>query len=139
MTTRQGTTYNNMANPSEDPLATLTQQMAQILDAVRTMTERITILEQGQPQRGPDMVINNQDQIGRDAYRDDRVLRNVKVDAPSFDGTLDPIKFLDWLTEIEDYFEWHGLEDDRRVGLAKMKLLGQARTYWKNQDHIFRQ
>ena len=60
------------------------------------MTERITILEQGPPQRGQDMVINNnQDQNGRDAYRDDRVLRNVRVDAPSFDGTLDPIKFLD--------------------------------------------
>jgi len=61
------------------------------------------------------------------------------VDAPSFEGTLDPIKFLDWLSEIEDYFEWYGLEDDRRVGLAKIKLLGQARTYWKNQEHIFRQ
>ena len=73
------------------------------------------------------MVINNnQDQNGRDAYRDDPVLRNVRVDAPSFDGTLDSIKFLDGLSEIEDYFEWHGLEDDRRVGLAKMKLLGQA-------------
>ena len=54
------------------------------------------------------------------------------MDTPSFDGTLDPIKFLDWLSEIKDYFEWYGLEDDRRVGLAKMKLLGQARTYWKN-------
>ena len=56
-------------------------------------------------------------------------MRNVKVDAPRFDGTLDPIKFLDWLNEIEDYFEWYGLDDARRVGLAKMKLLGQARIY----------
>ena len=48
------------------------------------------------------------------------------------------IKFLDWLSEIEDYFEWYGLDDARRVGLAKMKLLGQVRTYWKNQ-HTFRQ
>ena len=63
----------------------------------------------------------------------------MRVDAPSFEGTLDPIKFLDWLNEIEDYFEWYGLEDDRRVGLAKIKLLGQARTNWKNQEHTFRQ
>ena len=31
------------------------------------------------------------------------------------------------------------MEDDRRVGLAKMKLLRQARTYWKNQEQTFRQ
>ena len=52
MTTRQGTSYNNMANPNEDPLSTLTQQLAQVIEAVRTMTERITILEQGPPQKG---------------------------------------------------------------------------------------
>ena len=130
MTTRQGTTYNNMANPNEDPISNLTQQVAQILELVQTMTQRINTLEQGQTQRIQAIVPNaNQDQNGRDTNRDDRVLRNVRVDAPSFDGAIDPIKFLDWLSEIEDYFEWYGLEDDRRVGLAKMKLLGQARTY----------
>ena len=133
MTTRQGTIYNNMANPNEDPLPNLTQQVAQILELVQTMNQRINMLEQGQTQRAQAIILNdNQDKNGRDAYRDDRVLRNVRVDAPSFDGTIDPIKFLDWLSKIEDYFEWYGLEDDRRVGLAKMKLLGQARTYWKN-------
>ena len=107
--------------------------MAQLIDLVRNLNQQIDTLEQGQPQRTQEIVINEQqDQIGRDNNYDDRVLRNVRVDAPSFDGTLDPIKFLDWLSEIEDYFEWYGLEDDRRVGLAKMKLLGQSRTYWKN-------
>ena len=96
MTTRQGTIYNNMANPNEDPLSNLTQQVAQILELVQTMNQRINTLEQDQTQRTQAIVTNdNQDQNGRDAYRDDRVLRNVKVDAPSFDGTLDPIKFLD--------------------------------------------
>ena len=123
MTTRQGTTYNNMANPNEDPISNLTQQVTQLLDLVQNMTQRINTLEQGQTQRTQDIIpnANQQDQNGRDTNRDDRVLRNVRIDAPSFDGTLDPIKFLDWISEIEDYFEWHGLEDDRRVGLAKMK------------------
>ena len=106
MTTRKGTIYNNMANPNEDPVPNLTQQMAQLIDLVRNLNQRIDTLEQGQPQRTQKIVINEQqDQIGRDNNRDDRVLRNVRVDAPSFDGTLDPIKFLDWLSEIEDYFE----------------------------------
>ena len=103
-----------MANPNEDPLPNLTQQVAQIIELVQAMKQRINLLEQGQTQRAQAIVTNdNQDQNGRDAYRDDRVLRNVKVDAPSFNGTIDPIKFLDWLSEIEDYFEWYGLEDDR--------------------------
>ena len=113
--------------------------MTHLINLVTTMDNRIAALEQGQPQRVQAIIQNELDQSGRDTNRDARVLRNVRVDAPSFDGTLDPIKFLDWLSEIEDYFEWYGLEDDRRVGLAKMKLLGQARTYWKNQEHTFRQ
>ena len=119
-----------MANPNEDPISNLTQQVAQILELVQTMNQWINTLEQGQTQKTQAIVTNgNQDQNGRDTNRDDRVLRNVRVDAPSFDRAIDPIKFLDWLSKIEDYFEWYGLEDDRRVGLAKIKLLGQARTY----------
>ena len=108
--------------------------MAELINLVKLMGNRLDVLEQSQPQCVQAIIPNEPDHSGRDTNRDDRILRNVRVDAPSFDGTLDPIKFLDWLSEIEDYFEWYGLEDDRRVGLAKMKLLGQARTYWKNQD-----
>ena len=99
--------------------------MEQLITLVTTLNQRIVALEQGQPQWVQVIILNEQqDQPGRDTNWDDRVLRNVKVDAHSFDGTLDPIKFLEWLSEIEDYFEWYGLEDDRRVGLAKIKLLG---------------
>ena len=133
MTTRKGTIYNNMANPNDETLTNITQQLTQLVDLVQNLNQRINTLEQGQPQRTQEIVVNeNQDQNGRDNNRDDRVLRNVRVDTPSFDGILDPIKFLDWPSEIEDYFEWYGLDDARRVGLTKMKLLGQARTYWKN-------
>ena len=128
-----------MTDSNEDPPTTLTQQMAELINLVKNMGDRLEVLEQGQPQRVHSIIPNELDQPGRDTTRDDRVLRNVRVDAPSFDGTLDPIKLLDWLSEIEDYFEWYGLEDDRCVGLAKMKLLRQARTYWKNQEHTFRQ
>ena len=122
-----------MADSNEDPPTTLTQQMTELINLVKNMGERLVVLEQGQPQHVQAIISNEPDQHGRDTNRDDRVLRNVRVDAPSFEGTLDPIKFLDWLSKIEDYFEWYGLEDDRRVGLAKIKLLGQAQTYWKNQ------
>ena len=97
-----------MANSDEDPPTTLTQQMVELINLVKNMGERLVVLEQGQPQRVQVLIPSKLDQHGRDTNRDDRVLRNVKVDAPSFDETLDPIKFLDCLSEIEDYFEWYG-------------------------------
>ena len=59
MTTRQGTIYNNTANPNEDPLPNLTQQVAQILELVQTMNQRINTLEQGQTQRTQAIVTND--------------------------------------------------------------------------------
>ena len=108
-----------MADSNEDPPTTLTQQMADLFNLVKLMGNRLDVIEQGQPQCVQAIIPNEPDHSSRDTNRDDRVLKNVRVDAPSFDGTLDPIKFLNWLSEIKDYFEWYGLEDDRRVGLAK--------------------
>ena len=51
MPTRQGTSYNNMANSDETPPNTLTQQMAELIKLVKNMGDRLEVLEQGQPQR----------------------------------------------------------------------------------------
>ena len=67
--------------------------------------------------------------ILRETNLDNRMCGNVRSYASNFDGSLDPNKFLDWLTEIEDYCEYYQMEDDRRVGLARMKLEGQARNF----------
>ena len=69
--------------------------MTHLINLVATMGDRLAVLEQGQSQRVQAIIPNELDQPGRDTNRDDRVLRNVRVDAPSFDGTLNPIKFLD--------------------------------------------
>ena len=88
MPTRQGTSYNNMTYSNENPTSTLTQQMTQLIDLVATLGNRIQALEQTQPERVQALIQNEPDQPGRDTTKDDRVLRNVRVDAPSFDGTL---------------------------------------------------
>ena len=49
MTTRQGTSYNNMTDSNEDPPTTLTQQMAELINLIKTMGDRLEVLEQGQP------------------------------------------------------------------------------------------
>ena len=95
MPTRQGTSYNNMADSNENPTSTLIQQMAQLIDLVATLGNRIQALEQTQPERVQAIIQNEPDQPGRDTTKDNRVLRNVRVDAPIFDGTLDPINLME--------------------------------------------
>ena len=46
----------------------------------------------------------------RHGYEDD-ITKKVKVEAPEFDGRLDPTYFLDWLANMEDYFDWYDMND----------------------------
>ncbi|KAK8926104.1 hypothetical protein KSP39_PZI018936 [Platanthera zijinensis] len=55
------------------------------------------------------------------------ITRRIRLDAPSFDGRLDPKAFCDWLLDMDHYFEWYDMSDVRCVRFAKMKLIGQAK------------
>ncbi len=66
---------------------------------------------------------------------DERLLRTVRVDAPTFAGQLEPSVYLDWRAAMDNYFEWYEMTDDRKVRFAKMKLIGQAHWYWHNVEH----
>ncbi|KAA8546888.1 hypothetical protein F0562_003317 [Nyssa sinensis] len=72
----------------------------------------------------------------------DDVTGKVKVEAPSFDSQLDPNTFLDWLADIEDYFEWYNMTGVQRIRFTKMKLVGSAKRYWqfvqRNLEHLGR-
>ncbi|GFS34431.1 hypothetical protein Acr_00g0034000 [Actinidia rufa] len=39
----------------------------------------------------------------------------INVEAPTFDGRLDPKAFTDWIREMDHFFEWHNLFDDRKA------------------------
>ena len=77
----------------------------------------------------------NQDQ--RD--HDDQTLRNIRLDAPTFDGSLNPKVYLDWEGEMDQYFEWYDMTEERKYKFAKLRLVHQARLYWKNIERIIRQ
>ncbi|CAB4282663.1 unnamed protein product [Prunus armeniaca] len=59
---------------------------------------------------------------------------SVKLDAPNFNGELNPKAFLDWLATMDCYFAWHDMSEARKVRLAKIKLLGQAGLFWTNVE-----
>lgn len=72
----------------------------------------------------------------------DEATRRIRVDVPDFHGRLDPYAFQDWITSLEDYFDWFNLAAERKVRFVKMKLKGQARVWWhsvEEQLHRLRQ
>ena len=75
---------------------------------------------QGHPYRG-------QDHFHRDQ---DEGMKGVKVEAPTFDGCLDPWVFTNWLHQMEHFFEWYNWAKNKKVRFAKMKLIGRAQLYW---------
>ena len=66
-------------------------------------------------------------------------MRNIKVEAPTFDGRLDPIVFTDWVREMDHFFEWHQLSDDKKIRFVKMKLIGRAKLFWQSIEAKCRQ
>ena len=72
----------------------------------------------------------DQDRQVRQPQRD--ITKKVKVNAPEFDGRMDPNVFSDWLVAIEEYFDWYEMIDSERVRFAKMKLINSAKMYWQN-------
>ena len=63
---------------------------------------------------------------GRDPPNpDERYLKSIKIEVPTFDGRLEPQAFLDWLQSMDKYFQWYPLSEEK-VKFAAMKLTGQA-------------
>ncbi|MQM04561.1 hypothetical protein Taro_037356 [Colocasia esculenta] len=75
------------------------------------------------------------DEDERWAYRDrDQDIWNARLEAPSFDGSLEPQDYLDWEARMNRYFDWLGMSDPRRAFFAKTMLRGRALTYWTNLE-----
>ncbi|XP_050387198.1 uncharacterized protein LOC126803432 [Argentina anserina] len=68
---------------------------------------------------------------GQDGYDPkEKALRSIKVEAPNFDGQLNAKVCLDWISDMDHYFDWYELSEARKVRFAKMKLVGKAREWW---------
>jgi hypothetical protein len=50
----------------------------------------------------------------------------MKIDLPSFDGHLHIEDFLDWITEVEQFFDYMNIPQERKV-----KLVGGTSAWWE--------
>ncbi|XP_030541868.2 uncharacterized protein LOC115749270 [Rhodamnia argentea] len=55
----------------------------------------------------------------------------LKVDLPTFNGNLNIEDFLDWLWEVEKFFDAMEIEEDRQVKLVAYKAKGGASAWWE--------
>ena len=57
----------------------------------------------------------------------------MKVELPSFNGNVSIEENLDWVNEVEKFFDYMGTADDKQVCLVAYKLKGGAFAWW---DHV---
>nr|XP_023900366.1 uncharacterized protein LOC112012220 [Quercus suber] len=68
---------------------------------------------------------------------DDRMFKD-KIDAPTFDGCLDPWVFTDWLRQMEKFFDYYHWAENKKVRYARMKLIGRADLFWEDLEETLR-
>ena len=54
-----------------------------------------------------------------------------KFDVPTFLGKLNPEELIDWINELEKYFEYEAIEDLDKVMFLKEILKGHAKIWWQ--------
>ncbi|XP_042483120.1 uncharacterized protein LOC122063484 [Macadamia integrifolia] len=60
--------------------------------------------------------------------------QKVKLELKEFNGKHDPQVFYDWLAALDDYFDWYELSESRKMRLARTKLVGSAREWWRTEE-----
>ena len=57
-----------------------------------------------------------------------KIGKRPKFEVPIFSRKLNPEELIDWINELEEYFEYEEID---RVKFAKAKLKGHAKVWWQ--------
>jgi hypothetical protein len=52
-----------------------------------------------------------------------------KLEAPTFDDHHDTWISYTWICDMDQFFKWHNLSDNKRVRFAKMMFIGEAQIF----------
>ncbi|CAN0886275.1 hypothetical protein LINGRAHAP2_LOCUS15324, partial [Linum grandiflorum] len=54
-----------------------------------------------------------------------------RVEIPTFDGSLQPEEFIDWLSQVEEILDFKEVPEGRRVSLVTNRLRDRAQAWWQ--------
>ena len=54
----------------------------------------------------------------------------LKPELPTYNGSLIAEHLIDWISELDKYFEYDETEEDKRVRLVEMSFKGHASLWW---------
>jgi len=96
--------------------------------------------------RGANVVVgdnsedDNKEEVDREVLNpiEERLFRAITkfgkrptIEVGIFSGNLKPDELIDWINELEEYFEYEDIRDPDRVKFAKAKLKGHAKIWWQ--------
>ena len=70
---------------------------------------------------------NSRERYGDEENRDFRM----KLDLPCFNGSLKIEEFLDWMVEVERFFDYTKIPEEKQEKLVACKLKGVASAWWE--------
>ena len=70
---------------------------------------------------------NSRDRYGDEENRDFRM----NIDLPCFNGSLKIEEFLDWLAEVERFFDYTKIPEEKQAKLVAYKLKGVTSAWWE--------
>ena len=56
----------------------------------------------------------------------------IQLHIAAFDGEMELEEFLDWVHNVDNYFNWKELIEERKVKVVASKMRGTALDWWKN-------
>eukprot|EP00253_Pinus_taeda_P008602 PITA_08602 len=114
---------------------------AGLREEIRVLRERLAVIEAG-GRRNP---ADNSDEEAVEPEEDEyegitpelRLLKSVLLSShkprhelPTYDGSLSADVLLDWLSEVNKFFEFEETSEDKQVRFAATKLKGHASLWW---------
>ena len=148
-----------MSNPEHqsttEPRSSLEQTIDDLAKNVHALLDRVERIEASQRETinhvGDNMLrqnnhvyFNRAPNFEHDHYNhngprdyDDRMSKE-KIEAPTFDGCLDPWVFIDWLRQMEKFFDYYHWAENKKMRYARMKLIGRVDLFWEHLEETFR-
>jgi hypothetical protein len=53
-----------------------------------------------------------------------------KLDIPMYEGNLDVEDILDWFRDLDKYFDYEDVEEDKKLKHDIIRLKGHAKLWW---------